>query len=116
MKSVNIKLSKRFPYFYVIDPAVFDTVQIISGTNFYLTSISTTRTSGNVSLFRTVIIQNLSLEKYTSDGAVVPDVGGNLGTPYFLPVPWNLPGGTLLKIILDVNTNSQVMLAGYNES
>lgn len=122
MNSANIKLSKRFPYFYVIEPAISDTVQIITGTTFYLTSVSTTSLDpslpGFFPDFAFVIIQNLSLEKYTSSNqTVVPDVGGNLGTPYFLPVPWELNGGTLLRIITGgIGGDSQIMLAGYNES
>jgi hypothetical protein len=121
MNSANIKLSKRFPYFYVIEPAVSDTVQIITGTTFYLTAVSTSSVDSlgpsGIPTFDLIILQNLSLEKYTAVGETVfPEVGGNLGSPYFLNAPWKLEGGTLLRAIVTSSLSTQIMLGGYNES
>lgn len=107
MKSVNIKLSNRRPFFYVV-VSDFLFAEIITGTTFYLCSVSS---AGD----NKVIIKNLSLEKYTGrESDPFPAIGTSSGTPYFLPVPWRLDGGTLIQLVNFV-ANQDVLLSGYND-
>lgn len=106
MKSFDIRFSKRRPFFYVVD-FNFPTVEIITGTVFYLCSVSTSNDNR-------IIIKNLSKEKYTaSESSPFPAIGTSGGTPYFFINPWRLEGGTLLEISSSPG-GQNILLSGYN--
>lgn len=108
---LNAARNKRF-YVYSFpvtadESGKFD-LTLLTDSSYYVTSIS----SVPGDLFH---IYNISKEQQiipTAAPIVNPIFSGNGGTPYFLPLPWELEAGTILRMIPS-GTVAQVSLGGY---
>lgn len=116
MKTAKIiALGERRFYVYsfpeIADEAGNFELTLLTDSNYYMTSIS-------ADAERRFHIYNLSSEKQTIPTllpVVSPIISGNGGTPYFLPLPWKLGAGTILRLINNDGLTSQVSIAGYRE-
>lgn len=115
MKTTEINISGRRFFVYSFPESAdesgnFD-LTLLTDSDYYMTSVS----AATGRLFH---IYNLSSEKQIIPAAlpiVSPIFSGNGGTPYFLPLPWKLQAGTILRLINNDGLTSQVSIAGYRQ-
>ena len=105
MNSFDIKATNKRFYVYTF-PEISLTgiveLEIISDTIFYATSVSVGQ-EGSATPITSIILQDISREKYTADigtGFSFPVIQGTKGTPFFFPIPWKLKGGTIVRAIV----------------
>lgn len=112
MKKFSVEESLRRFFIYAFpdvadDASNFD-LTLLTDSDFYVTSVSSV--AGH-----TFFIYNLSIEKQTIPTRTptqAPIISGNGGTPYFLPLPWKLKAGTILRLVR-ISGTDQVSIAGY---